>query len=277
MNEMSTLAGVLGYPVRHSKSPLLHNFWIRKYGLDAYYVPLEVSRLDFAEIVNTLPKMGFRGVNITIPHKESALEYCHGVSDRAALIGAANTLRFGPDGTIFADNTDGYGFTQNIRERVPSWRAPAGPALVIGAGGASRAIIHALLEEGVDKVFLVNRTRDRAEFLRKEFGAKVVVHDWFALDSILLEALTVVNTTALGMTGKPDLELNIGNLRRDAVVNDLVYSPLYTKFLKDAAARGCQAVDGLGMLIHQAAASFEIWFGIRPEVDLELREYLLNS
>ncbi|MDE0114161.1 MAG: shikimate dehydrogenase, partial [Albidovulum sp.] len=191
--EMSTLAGVIGYPVRHSKSPLLHNFWIRKYGLNAYYVPLEVSRLDFAEIVGTLPKMGFRGVNITIPHKESALEYCHGVSDRAALIGAANTLRFGSDGLIFADNTDGYGFTQNIRERVPTWRASAGPTLVIGAGGASRAIIHALLEEGVAEVFLVNRTRDRAEFLRQEFGAKVIVHDWFALDAILRDALTVVN------------------------------------------------------------------------------------
>ena len=274
---MSTLAGVIGFPVQHSKSPLLHNYWIRKYRLNAYYVPLEVSRLDFSEVINTLPKMGFRGVNITIPHKESALEYCHGVSDRAALIGAANTLRFGSDGSIFADNTDGYGFSQNIKECIPAWRASSGPALVIGAGGASRAVIHALLEEGVPEVFLVNRTKDRAEFLRKEFGAKVVVHDWFALDSILSDALTVVNTSALGMTGKPDLEIKIENLRSGAVVNDLVYTPLHTKFLKDAAANGCHAVDGLGMLIHQAAASFEIWFGIHPEVDIDLREHLIRS
>ena len=274
---MSILAGVLGFPVRHSKSPLLHNYWIEKYSVNAYYVPLEVSRLDFPEVINTLPKMGFRGANVTIPHKESALEYCHGVSDRAALIGATNTLKFSSDGAIFADNTDGYGFAQNIKHCVPSWKASAGPALVIGAGGASRAIIHALLEEGAMEVMLVNRTKDRAEFLRKEFGAKVVVHDWIELDSILSEALTIINASSRGMRGYPDLELKVENLRRDAIVNDLVYTPIHTKFLRDAAKRGCRAVDGLGMLMHQAAAAFEIWFGILPEVDGELRRNLLKK
>lgn len=270
------LAGVIGKPIGQSRSPALHGYWLKRYGINGHYVPLEVSSADLAEVLRTLPKMGFRGVNVTIPHKEAALRLADSASDRAALIGAANTLTFHGDGSIHADNTDAYGFLANMKQTVPSWQASAGPAVVLGAGGAARAVIQALLDDGAPEIRLANRTRARAELLAEHFGARVHPVDWTQAADALEGAATLVNTTSLGMAGKPPLHLSIDSLPRSAVVADIVYTPLLTDLLERAEAHGCRIVDGLGMLLHQAVPGFEIWFGVRPEVDSELRQAVLS-
>jgi shikimate dehydrogenase len=232
---------------------------------------MDVSQADLREVVSALPKAGFVGVNVTIPHKESVLALADVVTDRAALIGAANTLIFRSDGRIHADNTDGYGFIANLRQNAPDWDPTRGPAAVIGAGGAARAVLASLIEVGVPEIRLANRTRARAEALRQEFGAKVVVNDWVQAGNMLEGAATVVNTSSLGMVGKPDFRVPLDALSPAAVVTDLVYTPLRTHLLDEAASIGCRTVDGLGMLIHQAAPAFERWFGVRPEVDDAVR------
>ncbi|HRO13512.1 MAG TPA: shikimate dehydrogenase [Paracoccus sp. (in: a-proteobacteria)] len=269
------LAGVIGWPVTHSRSPRLHGHWLRRYGLAGHYVPLPVAPGDLGQVLHCLPKAGFVGANVTIPHKEAALALADSVTDRAALIGAANTLIFRPDGRIHADNTDGYGFIANLRQHAPDWDPAAGAAAVIGAGGAARAVVASLLECGVPQLRLANRTRLRAEQIRSEFGARVVVHDWAKVDGMLEGAATVVNATSMGMQGKPALSLSLDALSPDALVTDLVYAPLDTPFLLAARARGCRTVDGLGMLLHQAAPGFERWFGVRPEIDDGLRRAVL--
>lgn len=269
------LAGVIGSPIAHSKSPRLHGHWLKCYGLAGYYIPMDVAQADLREVIAALPKAGFVGVNVTIPHKESVLALADVVTDRAALIGAANTLIFRKDGRIHADNTDGYGFIANLRQNAPGWTPAAGPAAVIGAGGAARAVIASLIEVGVPEIRLANRTRTRAEALRQEFGAKVIVHDWVQAGNMMEGAATVVNTSSLGMTGKPDFRVPLDALSPNAVVTDLVYTPLRTRLLEEAAEIGCVTVDGLGMLIHQAAPAFERWFGVRPEVDQAVRDAVL--
>ncbi|MFZ5750582.1 MAG: shikimate dehydrogenase [Pseudomonadota bacterium] len=269
------LAGVIGSPVAHSKSPRLHAHWLKTYGIAGHYIPMDVAHADLAEVLRALPKAGFVGVNITIPHKETVLALADIVTDRAALIGAANTLIFRKDGRIHADNTDGYGFVANLRQNAPGWSPGGGAAAVLGAGGAARAVIASLLEVGVPEIRLANRTRARAETLRAEFGAKVVVFDWVQAGNMLEGAVTVVNTTSLGMTGKPDFRVPLDALSPQAIVTDLVYAPLRTRFLEEAAAIGCTTVDGLGMLLHQAAPAFERWFGVRPEVDQATRDAVL--
>lgn len=269
------LAGVIGSPVAHSKSPVLHGHWLKRYGLEGFYIPMDVAQEDLAEVIRTLPLMGFVGVNITIPHKESVLELADIVTDRAALIGAANTLIFRKDGKIHADNTDGYGFIENLRQGAPDWDPIAGPAAVIGAGGACRAVVASLLEVGVKEIRLSNRTRNRADILKREFGARVKVFDWVKAGNMLDGAATVVNTTSLGMVGKPDFRVPLDALSPNAVVTDLVYAPLDTAFLVKAREKGCVTVDGLGMLLHQAVPGFERWFGERPEVDDDLRNAVL--
>ncbi len=269
------LAGVIGAPIAHSKSPILHGHWLKTYGIKGYYIPMEVSQADLPEALRTLPKLGFVGVNVTIPHKETVLALADIVTDRAALIGAANTLIFRQDGRIHADNTDGYGFIANLKQNAPGWQPMAGPAAVFGAGGAARAVIASLLEVGVPEIRIANRTRPRAEALRQEFGAKIAVYDWVQAASMLDEALTVVNTTSLGMVGKPEFKVPLDGLSRRALVTDLVYTPLTTHLLDYAARHGCTVVDGLGMLLHQAAPGFERWFGQRPEVDAATRAALM--
>ena len=269
------LAGVIGSPIAHSKSPRLHAHWLRTYGIRGYYIPMDVAQTDLREVVAALPKAGFVGVNVTIPHKESVLGLADVVTDRAALIGAANTLIFRSDGRIHADNTDGFGFIANLRQNAPQWDPAAGPAAVIGAGGAARAVIASLIEVGVPEIRVANRTRMRAETLRQEFGAKVSVHDWVQAGNMLEGATTVVNTSSLGMVGKPDFRVPLDALSPSAVVTDLVYDPLRTHLLEEAASIGCITVDGLGMLLHQAAPAFERWFGVRPEVDEALRAAVL--
>ena len=222
-----------------------------------------------------MPQMGFVGANVTIPHKERIMEIADQVTDRATLIGAANTLIFLEDGKILADNTDGYGFIQNLRQGAPEWDPAAGPAVVLGAGGAARAVIASLLDVGVPEILLSNRTRVRAEQLRDDFGARVKVVEWVQAGNVIEDGATVVNTTSLGMAGKPELRVPLDGLNKDAVVTDLVYTPLITSFLETAQAKGCTTVDGLGMLLHQAVPGFERWFGPRPEVTDELRAVML--
>ncbi|NRP13380.1 MULTISPECIES: shikimate dehydrogenase [unclassified Aliiroseovarius] len=271
------LAGVIGDPIEHSLSPRLHGYWLKTMGLAGHYVPMRVEVKDLEEVIRTLPKAGFVGCNVTIPHKEEVLKLADLVTDRAALMGAANTLIFRKDGKIHADNTDGYGFIENLRQGAKGWNPRSGPAAVLGAGGASRAVIASLLEVGVPEIFLSNRTRTRADALRSEFGARVTVVDWVQAGNMIEEALTVVNTTSLGMVGKPELRVPLDGLKPGQVVTDIVYTPLKTPLLQTAEAAGCQIVDGLGMLLHQAVPGFERWFGARPEVTEELRRAVLGQ
>lgn len=269
------LAGVIGQPASHSRSPRLHGHWLARYGLRGHYIPMDIQSGDLARALDVLPRIGFKGVNVTIPHKEAVLDLADIISDRAALIGAANTLTFQSDGKIYADNTDGLGFISNLNQHVPEWSASDGPALVLGAGGAARAVVAALLQEGVPKIILANRTRARADALKAHFGGKVSVIDWTHAPNVLDEIKILVNSTALGMSGKEELKLSLENITPGTVVNDLVYTPLKTELLARGDAAGCQVVDGLGMLLHQASPGFERWFGYRPEVDEALRRAVL--
>ena len=271
------LAGVIGSPISHSRSPALHTYWLQRYGLKGHYIPMDVSRADLEQVIRTMPKMGFVGLNVTIPHKEKVLALADVVTDRAALIGAANTLIFRQDGKIHADNTDGYGFIENLRQGAPGWKPKQGPVAVFGAGGAARAVLAALLDVGVPEIRLSNRTRARAEALRNEFGTKIRVFDWVQAGNMLDQVSLVVNASSLGMTGKPDLRVPLDALSPDAVVTDLVYTPLVTGLLEHAKQIGCTTVDGLGMLIFQAAPAFERWFGVRPDVDDETRRVVLDG
>lgn len=271
------LAGVIGHPIAHSRSPALHGFWLRRHGIKGHYIPMDVAPEDLKEALNLLPRLGFVGVNVTIPHKEAVLQLADIVTDRAALIGAANTLIFRKDGRLHADNTDGAGFIANLRQNAPDWNPSAGPAVVFGAGGAARAVVAALIEVGVPEIRLTNRTRPRAETLRADFGAKVVVEDWSQGGNMLEGAATVINTTSLGMAGKAPFRVPLDALEPTALVTDLVYNPLQTSLLLEAAERGCRTVDGLGMLLHQAAPGFERWFGPRPEVDQATRDAVLSA
>lgn len=274
MADAIPLAGVIGYPIAHSRSPRLHGYWLARYGLRGQYIPMNVAGPDLEQVVRTLPKAGFVGCNVTIPHKEAMIRLADVVSDRAALIGAANTITF-REGRIHADNTDGTGFLANLRQGAPEWDAKAGPAAVIGAGGASRAIVAALIEAGVPEIRIANRTRARAEALRADFGPRVIVHDWIQAANMLEDAMTVVNTSSLGMEGKPDFRVPLDALSPKATVTDIVYTPLETTLLAEARAMGCTVVDGLGMLLHQAAPGFERWFGHTPEVDAETCAFVL--
>jgi shikimate dehydrogenase len=237
---------------------------------------MEVAENDLEDALRSLPKLGFVGVNVTVPYKERVLRLADHVSDRATIIGAANTLSFRNDGTIHADNTDGYGFIENLRQGAPGWDVTAGPAAVLGAGGAARAVVVALRDAGAPEILISNRTRLRAEALQQEFGRKLRVVDWVQAGNMLEHAGTVVNTTSLGMVGKPALRVPLDGLQKGALVTDLVYAPLKTRLLEVAEAMGCVTVDGLGMLLHQAVPGFERWFGARPEVDAATRAAALR-
>lgn len=271
------VAGVIGCPVAHSKSPRLHGYWLSKYGVQGYYIPLHVDSSDLERVIRTLPAMGFRGCNVTIPHKEHALAIADVATDRARKIGAANTLTFQEDGQIHADNTDAYGFVQSIRHAWPDWSPRSGRVTVLGAGGAARAIVVALLEQGGTDICIVNRTRSRADDLVTAFGQGTVAADWADLPELLAGSETLVNTTALGMSGGAPLDLSLETLPADALVTDIVYTPLKTGLLHRAEQRGCRTVDGLGMLLHQGAPGFSQWFGVMPEVDDELRRVVLEA
>lgn len=276
MADRIPLAGVIGHPIAHSLSPRLHGYWLQRYGLAGHYIPMDVGGPDLERVLRALPKAGFVGVNVTIPHKEAMIGLADVVTDRAALMGAANTLTFLSDGRIYADNTDGTGFLANLRQGAPGWDPKAGPAALIGAGGAARAVVAALIEAGVPEIRVANRTRARAEGLRADFGPRVLVQDWIQAANMLEDAMTVVNTSSLGMVGKPDFRVPLDALSPKATVTDIVYTPLETTLLAEARAMGCTVVDGLGMLLHQAAPGFERWFGRRPDVDQATRDVVLG-
>lgn len=270
------LAGLLGWPVSHSRSPRLHGHWLQKHGIDGAYLPLPVRPEDLAATLALLPRIGFVGVNVTVPHKEQALQLAQRVDPVARRIGAANTLVFAEDGTIEARNTDALGFIASLREGAPDWRADAGPALVLGAGGGVRAVIVALLDAGVTSIRLANRSRGRAEALAAELPGIELV-DWSERAGACAGAELLVNGTSLGMNGGTSLDMPLDDLPRHALVTDLVYAPLETELLAAARARGNPTVDGLGMLLHQAVAGFEAWFGTRPSVTPELRRIVLEG
>lgn len=270
------IAGIFGWPIAHSRSPRLHGFWLEKYDVDGTYVPLAVTPERFEAAFRALPALGFRGVNITLPHKEAALENCDVVDDQARRIGAVNTVVVDESGKLIGSNTDAFGFIESIRQES-NWSVDLGPALVLGAGGAARAVTVALIDAGVSTVRIANRTHARAEAFSAEFGERVSVVDWEARGDALGDLGLLVNTTTLGMLGHDPLDLDLSGLAKTAVVNDIVYTPLQTPLLRDAAARGNRTVDGLGMLLHQAQPGFEKWFGIRPTVDDTLRRFVLDD
>jgi len=268
----SRLAGILGWPVSHSRSPRLHGFWLDRYGIDGAYLPLPVRPELFASAVRSLAALGFAGANVTIPHKEAAFSLCDEVSEVAQRAGSVNTLVF-REGRIDGTSTDGFGCLESIRGQAPRWSAEAGPAVILGAGGAVRAVAAALLDAGCPKLTLVNRTASRAEAIARDLGGPVEV----ATDPPLAEAALLINGTSLGMTGEPPLEIDLAPLPPEAVVQDMVYAPLETPLLAAARARGLRAVDGLGMLLHQARPGFRAWFGVEPQVDAELRDFVLGD
>ena len=266
------LAGVMGWPVGHSRSPRIHGYWLEEKGIDGAYLPLAVRPEALNAALAALPALGFRGCNLTAPHKEAALARMNTLSETARRIGAVNTVTVGDDGALHGDNTDGYGFISHLRQEAPGWEAGA-PVAVLGAGGAARAVVDALSAAGVSEIRLLNRSRERAGALAKEAGATVRPLPWDQRDEALADCGLLVNTTNLGQVGKPALDLALDRLPAEAVVYDLVYAPLETNLLRAARARGLVAVDGLGMLIHQARPGFAAWFGAEAEATAALRSF----
>jgi shikimate dehydrogenase len=267
-------ACVIGWPVEHSRSPAIHRFWLRRYWIDGAYEKEAVAPEELAAFLGSLKARGYAGANVTLPHKEEALRLAAFADEAARAIGAANTLWLDGEGTLQASNSDAYGFTTNLSAEAPQWNKGRRPVLVLGAGGAARAILHGLIARGASRILLANRTRDRAETLADAFGPTVDVIDWKDRNRALAGCGLLVNATSLGMTGKGRLDINLEALPSDAVVADIVYSPLETELHAAARARGNRVVDGLGMLLHQAVPGFERWFGVRPEVTAELKAHV---
>jgi shikimate dehydrogenase len=249
---------------------------LRHYNVDGAYIPLPVRAEALAEGLRMLVAFGFRGVNVTLPHKEAALAVCDEVDDQARRLGAVNTIVM-RDGRLMGSNTDAFGFLENLVESAPDWQAREAPAVVIGAGGAARAVVAALLDASVPEIRLVNRTRSRAATVAQELGGPLRVFDWADRARALSQAGLLVNASSLGMAGQPPLDLDLSELPGTAVVNDIVYTPLETPLLAKAAKRGNGVVDGLGMLLHQARPGFEAWFGVKPQVTDELRRFVMTG
>jgi shikimate dehydrogenase len=270
-------ACVIGWPVEHSRSPLIHRCWLKQYGIDGAYEKEAVSPEELAQFLGSLKERGYVGCNVTLPHKEAALQAAVVADEAARAIGAANTLWLDESGRLNAGNTDAYGFITNLNAAAPGWNDGGRPVMVLGAGGAARAIVHGLLAERAGRVVLTNRTRGRAEAFAAAFGPSVTAVDWHERGSALAGCGLLVNATSLGMTGKDPLDLNLADLPPDAVVADIVYSPLETELLAAARAKGNRTVDGLGMLLHQAVPGFERWFGVRPDVTPALKAHVAAS
>ncbi|MDG4853484.1 MULTISPECIES: shikimate dehydrogenase [unclassified Mesorhizobium] len=266
-------AFVTGHPIAHSRSPKIHRYWLEEYGIDGSYQAIDVRPEDFAAFMKSLGENGYRGGNVTIPHKEAAFALVERRDEAAEAIGAVNTLWL-EDGVLWGGNTDALGFAGNLDEHAPGWAAN-GPAVVLGAGGASRAVIYALKDRGLNDIRIVNRTLARAEELADRFGAGVSAHGAGAVGELLSDAGLLINTTALGMHGNETLAADPAGLPGHAIVTDIVYVPLETPLLAAARARGLKTVDGLGMLLHQAVPGFERWFGKRPEVTPQLRRMIV--
>jgi shikimate dehydrogenase len=269
MNEDFRAACVIGWPAGHSRSPLIHNYWIRQHGLAAEYRREAVPPEQFAEFITSWEERGYVGANVTLPHKEAALRLSK-PDDRAEAVGAANTLWL-EGGVLRSTNTDVEGFTENLDAAAPGWDAGLANAIVLGAGGAARAVVYALLQQGAERVYVANRTFEKAEAFRARFGERVRPVRWDEVNGLLAGAQLLANATSLGMTGQPELEIDVSQLPSGAVVTDIVYVPLETPLLAAAKQHGMRTADGLGMLLHQAVRGFSLWFGVRPEVTAELR------
>lgn len=266
----------MGWPVGHSKSPALHGFWLREHNIDGAYVPFPVPPESLSRALKALFAMGIRGVNLTVPHKEAAMSIVDEITPTAKAVGAINTIFVLPDGRLQGTNTDAYGFIENLRQANVGFEATRGPAVVLGAGGAARAVCAALRDAGVPEIRLLNRTQARADTLAKDFGPTVKAVPWSGLADTLKDANLLVNSTSLGMSGQPALDVALDTLPTSAIVTDLVYAPLETALLAAAKARGNKTVDGLGMLLYQAQMGFEGWFGVKPTVTPALRNHLLS-
>ncbi len=275
-NQKAHKVCIIGYPVSHSLSPVLHNYWLRKYKISGEYISSEVKPDEIESHLLNLPKHGFIGANITLPHKRAAIKICSEISDTARQVGAVNTLIAAPGGKLIGDNTDPYGFIKNLKKTLNKWDPTQTNALVLGAGGASRSVCHGLLKEGVTEIYVLNRNPMDAENLKSEINGPVTVKSWEDRNLLLKWATLVVNTTSLGMTGMQDLEISLENLSQTAIVYDVVYTPLNTSLLNAARQRGNVTVNGLGMFLYQAAKSFSLWFGIEPNVDERARQIVLE-
>ncbi len=274
--QIQKLAGVMGWPIAHSLSPQVHGFWLKRHGINGAYVPLAVSPGNFEKALRALPLLGFAGTNVTVPHKEAALKLVDEVDPVAERIGAVNTILVKDDGSLFGTNTDAYGFMENLKDHVPEWQPEAGPSVVLGAGGAARAVVASLVDAGVPEVRLVNRTLSRAQALIETIGGPISIYGWDDANALIAGANLVVNTTTLGMKGQPPMDLVLNNLLSGAVVTDIVYAPLLTPFLAQAKSCHFTTVDGLGMLLHQAVPGFARWFGTTPQVTDALRNHVLG-
>ena len=270
------LAGVIGNPIAHSKSPKLHNYWLSKYKINGFYIPFSVTTEKLETSIRSLMELGFSGVNVTIPHKTNVLSFADSITDRAALIGAANTLYFSKSGKIHADNTDGYGFIQNIIDEIPEYDFYDKTALIYGAGGSARAIASALLSNGVKEVGITNRTRSKAQIISENLGAKVSVVDWRSAPDTITKVDIIINATSMGMVGQPDFSQPISRAKKTALVVDIVYNPLLTELIKEAQRLKLKTVGGIGMLINQAVPGFEHWFQKKPQIDEEIRKFIVE-
>jgi len=271
------LAGVMGWPIAHSRSPLIHSHWIAEHGLQGAYVPLAVNPTQLPQALVGLKTLGFAGCNLTLPHKVEALPWLDEVASVAQRIGAVNTLSVRADGCLHGTNTDAFGFIQSLREAHHAWQAHAGPAVVLGAGGAARAVVWALADAGAPEIRLLNRSPDKAQAMADEFGVPVKALPWSERHAALGGAALLVNTTTQGMQGQPVLDLHLDDLPNQALVSDIVYTPLQTDLLQRATARGNPTVNGLGMLLHQARPAFASWFGVMPEVSPDLWRKVLAT
>lgn len=277
MSKTFITAGVLGWPIAHSRSPTIHNHWISKYKLDGAYVRFPVSPDNLGKAIHGLSALGVAGCNITIPHKVDAIQYVDWIDPLAKRVGAINTIAVQADGALHGFNFDGFGYIESLLEVQPNWKADAGPIVVIGAGGASRAIVISLLDAGAPEIRIVNRTKSKADDLANEFGDRVSSVPWNERTNALSGAALVVNTTSQGMHGQPPLDLELTELPLNALVSDAIYAPLETHLLATARSRGNKVANGLGMLLHQARPAFKEWFGIMPEVSDELRKAVIQT
>ena len=271
------LAGVMGWPVMHSRSPLLHNYWFKQHGLAGTYLPLAIAPEGLAAALRALHPLGFAGANLTIPHKQHAMTLVDEVNPVAIRIGAISCVVVRPDGSLFGSNNDCYGFIHNLRQTRPGWRADAGPIVVLGAGGGARAVCYGLLQEGAKEIRLVNRTLARANGIAAEFGSAIEVLRWEDRHEALEGVVMAVNATSQGMSGQPALDIRLDKLPKTALAADIIYVPLETPFLAAARKRGNPTLNGLGMLLHQGRPAWKAWFGIEPEVTTELRTLMERS
>ncbi len=271
------LAGVMGMPIMHSRSPMLHNYWFKQQGMAGSYVPLAIQPTGLATALRALHPLGFSGCNLTIPHKQEAMKIVDEVNDAARQIGAISCVTVRADGSLLGSNNDAFGFIRNIQQAQPQWRADAGPIVVIGAGGGSRAVCFGLMQEGAREIRLVNRSDARAQQLADDFGVPLQAYPWAQRHDVLAGAALVVNTTSQGMVGQTPLDIHLDPLPSSALVTDIVYSPLETPLLASARLRGNVIVDGLGMLLHQGPPAWKSWFGLEPKVTPELRALVEQS